>query len=81
VKISLKLFAAAKQLAGFDAIVLDLPPGATVGQLRRQLLLAAPSLAPMGSQLMFAVNADYADDSWPVPPDADVACIPPVSGG
>jgi hypothetical protein len=32
--------------------------------------------------MMFAIDADYAgDDERPIPPGAEVAAIPPVSGG
>jgi molybdopterin converting factor small subunit len=31
--------------------------------------------------MMLAVNTEYADDEMRIPPEADVACIPPVSGG
>jgi molybdopterin converting factor small subunit len=31
--------------------------------------------------VMFAVNAEYADDQAVIPAGAQVACIPPVSGG
>jgi molybdopterin converting factor small subunit len=31
--------------------------------------------------VVFAVNAEYADDASVIPPGASVACIPPVSGG
>jgi molybdopterin converting factor small subunit len=31
--------------------------------------------------LMFAIDAEYAVDATPIPLAAEVACIPPVSGG
>jgi molybdopterin converting factor small subunit len=30
---------------------------------------------------MFAINAEYAADLTPIPEAAEIACIPPVSGG
>ncbi|MHC4398787.1 MAG: MoaD/ThiS family protein [Planctomycetota bacterium] len=80
-RVRLRLFAVAKQVAGSDRIDLDLPDGARVADLRRQLATRLPRLSGSIAQMMFAVNAEYADDEASIPPDADVACIPPVSGG
>jgi molybdopterin converting factor small subunit len=75
------MFAVAKQLAGRAVVELDLPADATVGDLRRRLMAEIPQLAPLLPNMMFAVGTDYADDSTKIPPEAEVACIPPVSGG
>jgi sulfur-carrier protein len=79
--VRVQLFAVARQLAGRDAIDLSLPEGATVGELRRALAESMPALAAVLPHVMFAVNAEYADDASVIPPAASVACIPPVSGG
>lgn len=62
-------------------VVIDLPSDATVGRLRRQLSEEVPELAPLMANMMFAVDTEYADDQSKIPPGAEVACIPPVSGG
>ena len=80
-KIRLRLFAAAREAAGCDSVELELPGGATIGQLRRQLAARIPGLAGLAEHVMFAVDTEYADDTTPIPPQAEVACIPPVSGG
>ncbi len=79
--VRVRLFAVAKQAAGRDAVDLDLPRGATIGDLRRRLGVEVPQLSGLAAQMMFALGTDYADDAAVIPPDADVACIPPVSGG
>jgi molybdopterin converting factor subunit 1 len=80
-KIRVRLFAVARQAAGCDSVEVDLPQGASVAHLRRQLAHRVPQLAGLLGQMMLAVNAEYADNGTTIPPDADVACIPPVSGG
>ena len=80
-KLQVHLFAAARQWAGAEAIALDLPAESNVADLRREMLARLPRLTAFGPQLRFAVNAQYADDATPIPPNADIACIPPVSGG
>lgn len=79
--VRLQLFAVVRQLAGRDAVELALPAEATVGQLRRELVARLPQLAHLVPHLVFAVDSQYADDGARIPPGADVACIPPVSGG
>jgi molybdopterin converting factor subunit 1 len=81
VRIRVRLFAVAKQVAGRDAVELDLPEEATVADLRRQLGNQIPQLSGLMAQVMFAIDMQYARDDARIPPDADVACIPPVSGG
>jgi len=81
VKIHLRLFAIAKQAAGSDTIEVELPEGANVGRLREALVKQVPRLSGMVDQMMFAIDAEYATDDTQLPPHADVACIPPVSGG
>jgi molybdopterin converting factor small subunit len=80
-KVTVQLFARAKDLAGAGAVAMDLPDGATVAHLRRRLAECFPPLARLLEHSAFAVNDDFADDSQPIPPDAVVALLPPVSGG
>ncbi len=79
--VRVKLFAIARQLAEQDAVEIDLPAGATVGQLRSRLVAAVPRLAEVAPHLLFAVNLNLASDATEIPAGAEVACIPPVSGG
>jgi molybdopterin converting factor small subunit len=75
------LFALARDLAGANEIELNLPSPATVGDVRRAVSRARPTLADVVARATFAVNNRYADDPTMVSPADDVACIPPVSGG
>lgn len=77
----MQLFAVARQLAGKDTVELELPGGATVGRLREALIAAQPELSEVVRNAAFSIDADYADDAAEIPSGAEVACIPPVSGG
>jgi molybdopterin converting factor subunit 1 len=81
VTITVQLFAVARQRAGTSAVQLDLPEPATVAHLRQALVRRVPDLAPLAGHLMFAIHSEYAPDEATIPPGAQVACIPPVSGG
>jgi len=80
-KVSVMLFARARDLAGAPLLELDLPTPVQVGQLRQQLGIAAPQLQPLLPHLLIAVNERYAgDDQW-IEAESVVACFPPASGG
>jgi molybdopterin converting factor subunit 1 len=81
VNVPVRLFAAARECAGASQISVELPERSTVADLKRALSELYPALVPMIPSLMIAVSAEYADDSSPIPPGAEVALIPPVSGG
>ncbi len=80
-KISIRLFAVARQLAGRETISLEVSAGTTIGQLRGQLAGEIPDLAPMLPHVLFAVGTHYARDDEPISDGSQIACIPPVSGG
>jgi molybdopterin converting factor subunit 1 len=81
VNVCVRLFAVAKELAGTDTVSVEVSPAATVAELRRVLAQQFPALAELLPHVMLSVNAQYASDATRIPPDAEVACIPPVSGG
>jgi sulfur-carrier protein len=80
-RIAVKLFAAARELAGTSELLLDLPDGSSVAEVRKRLSAAVPALAPLAERSLMAVNAQYAGDALEVSADDEVALIPPVSGG
>lgn len=79
--VRVRLFARARDLAGVDRWEMACAPETTLGDVRRQLLETYPALGPLGPQLLAAINSDYASDAQHVPPNAEVAFFPPVSGG
>lgn len=79
--VRVRLFAAARDAVGQSLVECELPDDATIGRLREALLKQHPALVRLLPYCTFAVGADYAADSAAIPPTAEVACIPPVSGG
>lgn len=80
-KLNVKLFARAKDVAGSEVVEVELEGSPTVASLREALIKQFPGLEPMASSLLIAVGNDYADDTVMLNESADVACFPPVSGG
>jgi molybdopterin converting factor small subunit len=80
-KLNIKLFAAARDLVERDSIEIELRAGATVADLRRSVVEQFPKLRELVVRSMFAIDCEYATNERIVPPDAQLALIPPVSGG
>lgn len=55
--------------------------GGTAAELRQHLCSLYPAAAPLLLRSAIAVGEDYCRDDEAVPSGADVAVIPPVSGG
>ncbi len=80
-RVSVKLFAFARQAASCDSLSVEIPERATVGQLRETICRQHPALADVMHHAMFAVNTEYASDERMLAESDEIACIPPVSGG
>ena len=79
--VPVRLFAAAKQIAGNDLVTLELSNQSTLAELRIALLNRYPELGPLQQHLRFSINAEYASDEHAISEGDEIACIPPVSGG
>jgi molybdopterin converting factor small subunit len=76
----ISLFAGMAEAAGCRSIDVAWQ-GGTVGDLRAAVIAACPAAAALIALSAVAVGGRYAGDGEPVPLDAEVAIIPPVSGG
>lgn len=81
ITVTVRYFAAHRDITGRSAETLALAPGATVASLWAVLVERYPRLAPFGGKLLFAVNQEYAAAEDPLHSGDEVAFIPPVSGG
>jgi molybdopterin converting factor subunit 1 len=79
--VTIKLFAAAREMIGAEAVSLELPEGATIADSKRTLTQMFPRIAGLLSRSVVARNQDYALDTDVIEPGDELAVIPPVSGG
>jgi molybdopterin converting factor subunit 1 len=79
--VRVRLFARAKDIAGTDVLSVELAPTAVVADLRGRLAALLPALAVLLPRSAVAVNEEFARDEQPLTEGADVALLPPVSGG
>ena len=80
-QIEVLLFASLDDESDQRTLSVELPEGATVAQLRNRLGAENPRLAVRLPQIRIAVNQEFAGDDTVINEGAEVALIPPVSGG
>lgn len=80
-RVTVKLFARLRELAGTGELTLDVPAGATVRDVWQMLVAAHPAAGAYETSMSSAVNLDYAKMTAPVADGDEVAFLPPVSGG
>ncbi len=79
VRVRVLLFAGLRELAGRGELEVEIPPGATVADLRRAVAAVCPELA--GAAWSLAQDTVWCREEDPVDPQAELALLPPVSGG
>ena len=79
--VTVRLFARLRDIAGAAELARDLEPGATIGDVWRQLAGEFPDFAAYERSISSAVNADYARMDQGISEGDEVAFMPPVSGG
>jgi sulfur-carrier protein len=80
-KITLRLFSSARDLAGYGESTLQLPPGARTGDVLTSLEHGNPKFIEWRHAIRLAVNYEYVSDDHLLHDGDEVAVIPPVSGG
>jgi molybdopterin converting factor subunit 1 len=79
--VHIRLFARARDLVGTDYLRIEMLDGATIADLRRRLAADYPALAGLLERSVLAVENEFAADSLTLTADAEIALLPPVSGG
>jgi molybdopterin converting factor subunit 1 len=80
-RVTIRLFARLRDLAGSGELVRDVDGPATVRTVWSTLVGEMPSLGEYERTMSVAVNADYARMNAAVHDGDEVAFLPPVSGG
>lgn len=80
-RVTVRLFAKLRDIAGSGELSRDAPAGATVVDVWRGLVTEFPEMARYESSMSSAVNAEYARMGTAVADGDEIAFLPPVSGG
>lgn len=79
--VTVLLFAQARERAGTGRLDLEIAEGSRVADALEALERRLPALGPLASRLAVAVNGRVSPASEPIPAGAELAVLPPVSGG
>jgi molybdopterin synthase catalytic subunit len=74
-------FAQAREQAGCSSAAIDVPAGAHVREALDAILVRYPGLAPLRGHFALSLNGTLARGDEPVLDGAELALLPPVSGG
>jgi molybdopterin converting factor subunit 1 len=81
VRVTVRLFARLKEIAGTPEIERDVPAHATLADVWTLLANDFPAMAPYRGSVSGARNAEYSRMDAPVADGDEIAFLPPVSGG
>lgn len=76
-----QMFAAAKDLAGSEALHIDAQLPIKASGIKEAIVTKCPNLEPLVAHSRIAVDGRYMADDAMVHAAGEVALIPPVSGG
>ena len=80
-RVTVRLFARLRDIAGTSELSREVAPGATIGAVWQELAAEYPGFAPYERSISSAVNADYERMDRELNEGDEVAFLPPVSGG
>lgn len=79
-RLNVLAFGITKDILGGAELKIELPDGATVSDLKQELVRRYPAFGRLRA-LAIAVNSEYAEGDQVLYERDEVALIPPVSGG
>ena len=80
-RVKLLFFATLRDRAGTRSMELDVPEDLTIQGLKEKISVEYPNLKESMSSVLITINREYAFDEAVIPPNAELAMFPPVSGG
>ena len=80
-RVTVRLFARLREIAGTGELTQELPSGATAQSAWESLAAQYPELTRYQEIASCAVNENYARFTTPLSDGDEVAFLPPVSGG
>ena len=75
------LFASVRAQIGKKKIELKVPEGATVWDIKKELIQRYPEAEDVLRSMLTAVNREFSDEETVVPEGAEIAFFPHVGGG
>ncbi len=79
--ITLRYFAALREITGRTSELVELAPDATMADARAWLIQRYPTLAPVLDRCVAARNRTFVDVTTPLVAGDEIAFLPPMAGG
>jgi molybdopterin converting factor small subunit len=80
-QITVQFFSQLRELAGASEEAVQLPDGATAGDLLRVLYQRHPPLAKWDRNILIGAGVEFVERDHPLQPEESIAIMPPVQGG
>lgn len=80
-RLEVRAFGGLAERVGLMTLVIDLPDGSDVGELRRAITSRHPELAPLMPRVAISVDLELASDATVLDEGVEIALLPPVAGG
>jgi molybdopterin converting factor subunit 1 len=80
-KLRVLFFSVLRDITGTDEITIEVPVGATMGDLLAQIESRWPKLRDWQNSLLLALDQTYVKRDEPLHDGGEVAIMPPVQGG
>ena len=80
-KIRVQFYSQLRDLAGRQAVDLDLPEGATVAALLDKIYHEMPPLRAHDKAILTGVGVEFVERDYVIKPGDEISVMPPVQGG
>jgi MoaD family protein len=80
-KVRVQFYAQLRDLIGMRELELELPDGATVGDLLKQLYAKRPALRAYDNSILVAAGLEFVGHNYKLNPGEEISIMPPVQGG
>jgi MoaD family protein len=80
-KVRAQFYAQLRDLIGSREMDVDLPEGATVGDLLDQIYAQQPDLRSHDRSILIGAGVEFVDRNYKLKPGEEISVMPPVQGG
>jgi len=80
-KVRVQFYAQLRDLVGMRELEVELPQGATAGDLLMQLYAQRPALRAHDKSILIGAGLEFVNRNYQLQPGEEIAIMPPVQGG
>jgi MoaE-MoaD fusion protein len=80
-RIPVQYFSQLKEITGGSEEVVEMPDGATIGDLLSRVYTLHPGLEKWDRNLLIGAGVNFVERDYTIQPNEEIAIMPPVQGG